>query len=86
MMLAWRALIPISLGLLMMTAIVVFCFHGASFDQVGGSMALTLLAANVFTGAFILIASTLIPPAPLTNRRLTVVGSRYSKTPLPSPS
>jgi hypothetical protein len=49
-------------------------------------MALTLLAANVFTGAFILIASTLIPPAPLTNRRLTVVGSRYSKIPLPSPS
>jgi NADH-quinone oxidoreductase subunit H len=86
MMLAWRALIPISLGLLMMTAIVVFCFHGASFDQMGGSMALTLLAANVFTGAFILIASTLIPPAPLTNRRLTVVGSRYSKIPLPSPS
>jgi NADH-quinone oxidoreductase subunit H len=86
MMLAWRALIPISLGLLMMTAIVVFCFHGASYYQMGGSMALTLLAANLFTGAFILIASTLIPPAPLTNRRLTVVGSRYSKTPLPSPS
>jgi NADH-quinone oxidoreductase subunit H len=86
MMLAWRALIPISLGLLMMTAIVVFCFHGASYDQMGGSMALTLLAANVFTGAFILIASTLIPPAPATNRRLTVLGSRYSKTPLPSPS
>jgi NADH-quinone oxidoreductase subunit H len=86
MMLAWRGLIPISLGLLMMTAIVVFCFHGASYDQMGGSMALTLLGANVLTGAFILLASTMIPPAPATNRRLTILGSRYSKTALPSPS
>jgi NADH-quinone oxidoreductase subunit H len=83
MMLAWRALIPISLALLVMTAIVVVCFKGDSFDFVGGSMALTLLGANIFVGAMIAIISTLIPPAPLTNRRLTVVGSRYSKTPLP---
>ena len=86
MMLAWRALIPISLALLLMTAIVVVCFNGASYDFVGGGMALTLLLANVLVGALILIISTLIPPAPATNRRLTIVGSRYSKTPLPSPS
>jgi NADH-quinone oxidoreductase subunit H len=86
MMLAWRALIPISLALLMMTAIIVFCYHGASYDRVGGSMALMLLGANVVAGALIAIVSTLIPPAPLTNRRVTVAGSRYAKTPLPSPS
>lgn len=86
MMLAWRALIPISLGLLMMTAIVVLCFNGASYDLVGGTMALTLLACNVCVGILILIISTLVPPAPLTNRRVKVIGSRYSKTPLPSPS
>ncbi len=47
-------------------------------------MALTLLVANVVVGALILIVSTLIPPAPATNRRLTVLGSRFNKTPLPA--
>ena len=69
-----------------MTAIVVVCFNGASYYLVGGGMALTLLSANVFVGLLIVIISTLLPPAPATNRRLTVLGSRYSKTPLPSPS
>jgi NADH-quinone oxidoreductase subunit H len=84
MMLAWRALIPISLALLMMTAIVVYVYHGNSYDQLGGSMALTLLVANVVAGALIMIVSSLIPPAPATNRRLTVLGSRFNKTPLPA--
>ena len=61
MMLAWRALIPISLALLMMTAIVVYVYHGNSYDQLGGSMALTLLVANVVVGALIMIVSSLIP-------------------------
>jgi hypothetical protein len=31
-----------------------------------------------------MLISTLLPPAPLTNRRLIVAGSRYNKTPLPA--
>jgi NADH-quinone oxidoreductase subunit H len=81
MMLAWRALIPISLVLLMMTAIIVYVYHGASYVRVGGSMALTLFVANLFTGALIMIITTFLPPAPATNRRLTVLGSRFNKPP-----
>jgi NADH-quinone oxidoreductase subunit H len=79
MMLAWRALIPISLALLLMTAIIVYIFDGQSLEGVHGRMAIWLLAANVITLAVILFVSTLLPPAPLTNRRVTVLGSRYNK-------
>jgi NADH-quinone oxidoreductase subunit H len=81
MMLAWRGLIPISLGLLMMTSVVVYIFHGGS---VNGAMALTLLIANVIVTVLILGISRIMPPAPLTNRRLKVLGSRFLKTPLPA--
>jgi NADH-quinone oxidoreductase subunit H len=86
MMLAWRALIPISLILVMMTACVVFLFRGISEgkDGVDAKMALTLLIGNIAAGAMILFGSRLIPPAPATNRKLKVVGSRYDKTPLPA--
>jgi NADH-quinone oxidoreductase subunit H len=83
MMLAWRALIPISLALLIMTAIVVVCFNGASSDLVGGTMAVVLLVANIVIGVLILLISTLVPPAPMTNRRVTVSNSRFAHTPLP---
>ena len=83
MMLAWRALIPISLALLMMTAIVVYVYHGVSYQRINGSMALTLLVGNVFAGALIMIITTMLPPAPATNRRLTVLGSRFNKPPTP---
>jgi NADH-quinone oxidoreductase subunit H len=81
MMVAWRGLIPISLGLLMMTSVAVYWFHG---DNVGGAMALTLLIANIIAAALIMGISRIIPPAPQTNRRLRVLGSRFSKTPLPA--
>jgi NADH-quinone oxidoreductase subunit H len=84
MMLAWRALIPISLVLLLMTACVVFLFRGASYDGVDAKMGLALLVANIAAGALILFGSRLLPPAPATNRKLKVVGSRYDKTPLPA--
>jgi NADH-quinone oxidoreductase subunit H len=84
MMLAWRALIPISLGLLMMTSIIVFCWHGQSYDLLGGGMALTLLGGNVAATVLILIITSFLPPAPATNRRVRVIGSRYDKTPLPA--
>ncbi|MGD0138280.1 MAG: complex I subunit 1 family protein [Tepidisphaeraceae bacterium] len=84
MMLAWRGLIPISLALLMMTAFVVFAFHGNTYQFLGGTAALTLLVFNVFTALLILLVSSMIPPAPATNRRVTVIGSRYAQTPLPN--
>jgi len=84
MMLAWRGMIPISLALLMMTAFVVFAFHGNTYTGLGGTAALTLLVFNVFTALLILLISSMIPPAPATNRRVTVIGSRYAQTPLPN--
>ena len=84
MMLAWRALIPISLILLAMTAVIVYLFHGASYDGVHGPMAVAFLAANIVTAFFILIMSRFVPPAPATNRKLQVVGSRFDITPLPA--
>jgi NADH-quinone oxidoreductase subunit H len=79
MMLAWRALIPISLAIVMMTALVIYAYHGVSYMWVGGSMALTLLIANVLLTAIIMTITSVLPPAPATNRRLTVLGSRFNK-------
>jgi NADH-quinone oxidoreductase subunit H len=85
MMLAWRALIPISLFLLMVTAFVVWGFHGDSYDDgLHGPMAVTLFGANLAAAIAILIGSTMVPPAPATNRKIRVIGSRFDKTPLPA--
>jgi NADH-quinone oxidoreductase subunit H len=84
MMLAWRALIPISLVLLLATTVVIYAFGGKSATYgVGGWMAVTLLIVNVIVGAIIMIVSTMLPPAPATNRPIAVPGSRYRRTPLP---
>jgi NADH-quinone oxidoreductase subunit H len=80
MMIAWRGLIPISLGLLVATAVVCYWFlNKAPPGQIGidGPMALALLAANGVVVAVALIGSRLIPAAPATNRRLSVAGSRF---------
>jgi NADH-quinone oxidoreductase subunit H len=86
MMLAWRALIPIALAMLMVTSVIVFAFHGNTYDGLGGAAALTMLVFNVLLGALIMIFTAWIPPAPATNRRLTVIGSRFTNTPLPAGS
>jgi NADH-quinone oxidoreductase subunit H len=80
MMLAWRALIPIALALLVMTAIIVYAFGGPS--EVNGPMALAMLAVNIVTTAIIMFISTLLPAAPLTNRRVIIANSRFNKPPL----
>jgi NADH-quinone oxidoreductase subunit H len=84
MMLAWRALIPISLLLLMMTAILVFCFHGRTFDGLDATTALAFLLTNIFLIGVLFVITPLLPPAPATNRKLRVIGSRFTKTPLPA--
>jgi NADH-quinone oxidoreductase subunit H len=84
MMLAWRALIPMSLALLLMTAIIVYLDGGTSYLQtaenfgVGVSMELMLLVANFVTLAAIVLISTILPAAPLTNRRVIVKNSRLN--------
>jgi NADH-quinone oxidoreductase subunit H len=89
MQLAWRALIPIALAVLLVTALVVF-FGG---DQnliyrrerrVDGAMAAALFLSNVILLAIIMIVSRVLPPGPDTNRRMDVPHSRFANTPLPA--
>ena len=82
MMIAWRGLIPISLALLVATAVVGYLVPSDGF--LSGYAALTLLGANVAVGVGSLIVSRLIPAAPPTNQRMVVAGSRYGVTPLPA--
>jgi NADH-quinone oxidoreductase subunit H len=86
MNLAWRALIPISLVIMLATAVAVWWWggEGRAFGRVGGKMALFLLGVNVLCGAIIAVGSMILPPAPATNRRIKVANSRYATTPLPA--
>jgi NADH-quinone oxidoreductase subunit H len=86
MNLAWRALIPISLTLLMVTAIVVWWWggDGRAYLRVGGRMALVLLVVNVLTLVVIMGVSRLLPAPPDTNRKIRVAGSRYETARVPS--
>ncbi len=89
MMTAWRALIPMSLGLLLTTGLIIY-FVGptdarfVNHDVIGGGLALTLLIANIVVMAIVMGVSVLLPPPPQTNRRLHIVGSRFHNTPLPA--
>src|SRR5436305_13778792 len=85
MMLAWRALIPISLALLMTTALAVYFWSDRMRPDlaVNGWEALVLLGANAVLLGITMFLSTLLPPPPETNRKLVVPGSRYARTPLP---
>ena len=86
MMLAWRALIPMSLTILLVTAVVMYYFGENRNDlmRVGGKMALVMLIANGVMLIGFVIASFIIPPAPATNRKMKVFGSRFESTPLPA--
>ncbi len=89
MMLAWRALIPISLCLFMMTGVCLFVTRDPArfphaFGRMGGSEALVLLIlGNLGTLGLTVVLSLIIPAAPATNRRLTITNSRFRRTPLP---
>lgn len=80
MMLAWRALIPLSLALVVMTAVVIWAFGGSAEPdlRVNGWMALALIVANAILLSAALFISTLLPPAPATNRKMRIPGSRYA--------
>jgi NADH-quinone oxidoreductase subunit H len=88
MQLAWRSLIPISLAIVLATAIVLFATggHNATYRQfrrLDGFMAVAFLLTNVILLAIFMIASRMLPAPPDTNRRLRVPGSRFARTPLP---
>jgi NADH-quinone oxidoreductase subunit H len=90
MMLAWRALIPISLALVMLMSVVVYLMRhvprpgaGTVGEWVSGWEALVLLVANVLLFAVAMAVSVVVPPAPETNRRLPIPNSRFRFTPLP---
>ncbi len=85
MMIAWRALIPVSLGLLMVTFVI--C-HLVGFPEDNGfistALAFWLFVGNVGVVAAAMLISLIIPAAPATNRRLKVTGSRFENTPHPA--
>jgi len=85
MNLAWRALIPISLLLVLATAVTIWAFGPTprAFMRISGRMALALFAVNIVTVILIVIGSRLIPAAPDTNRKVRIPGSRFNITPLP---
>jgi NADH-quinone oxidoreductase subunit H len=78
MMIAWRSLIPISVTLLLVTFVVIYLVGDSSETVVQGKLAFWLLVANAGVGISAMIISKIIPAAPLTNRRLKVVGSRFA--------
>ena len=85
MMIAWRGLIPVSLAMLMVTAVVIYIFRDSerAFGRINGRMALALLVANAALLGITMVVSMLLPPAPETNRKIRIPNSRFSRTPLP---
>ncbi len=82
MRLAWGGLIPISIGLLVATAVVTWMTGGKSYDNLDGWTALLYAAMN---GAVLLIVVIVIyfrGPAASTNRRLFIPNSRFRNQPM----
>ena len=89
MNLAWRAMIPIALVMLLTTAMTIYLFapHDDSFRATGlitWKMAVVLLIANAVMLVIIGVGAALLPAAPPTNRRVRVLGSRFDNAPLPA--
>jgi NADH-quinone oxidoreductase subunit H len=86
MHLAWRAMIPISLAILFMTALVIY-FAGPESKafmeegRIDGHLAAIFFIANIILLAIIMIVSRMLPVAPDTNKRMRIAGSRYNPVP-----
>jgi NADH-quinone oxidoreductase subunit H len=80
---AWRGFIPISLALVVGTAVLVWATAGATLDLVEPRDAGYFLAMNVLVLLVTMIVSKVIPAPPPTNRRLKVTNSRFADTPVP---
>jgi NADH-quinone oxidoreductase subunit H len=86
MMLAWRALIPMSLAMLMMTAIVLYVMRGHDRPNfwIDGQMAVVFFLANVALLLLMFVISRMLPAPPETNRKILIPNSRYAHTPVPA--
>jgi NADH-quinone oxidoreductase subunit H len=86
MNLAWRALIPISLILVLATAVTIWAMGPQDRPdmRINDKMALALLVVNIVVLVVVMIGSTLIPAAPDTNRKVKIPGSRFNITALPA--
>jgi NADH-quinone oxidoreductase subunit H len=78
MRLAWGGLIPISLGMLLGTAVLVVLTRGQTYIQLDGRTALMFLGLNVAFATILLGIMGLKGPAPSTNKRIPVPGSRFN--------
>jgi len=81
MRLAWGGLIPISIGMLLTTTVLVWATGGRSFDTLSGWDALLFLAMNIVFTVVLVLVMSVKGPAPSTNRRVDVPGSRYGNKP-----
>ncbi len=84
MMLAWRALIPMSLALMLATFVGGYIGGFREDGFISGQLAISLLISNLVVLALSMFISTVIPAAPATNRRMHVSDSRFMTTPLPA--
>jgi NADH-quinone oxidoreductase subunit H len=80
MMLAWRALIPMALGMLVVTTLILYLFQDdlTADLRLDGKVALALLVANLILLVVTLMVSQLVPAAPATNRKIRIPGSRFA--------
>ncbi|MCY2952031.1 MAG: NADH-quinone oxidoreductase subunit NuoH [Planctomycetota bacterium] len=89
MMLAWRSFIPLSLVVLLATAIALYFAVAQdesfrSLRRIDGYTALLLFGVNIGLLLGAMVLSRVLPPPPLTNRRIGIPGSRFSHTPVPA--
>jgi NADH:ubiquinone oxidoreductase subunit H len=81
MHIAWKAMIPISLILVVATTVVVVASGGNTADGLNFAEAAALLLANVVTLGVSMVGAKLLPTGPSTNDRINVPNRRL--TPLP---
>ena len=77
MRLAWGGLIPIGIGLLLATAVLVWWTGGVTFAGLDGWTAIKFLVMNAIVLAVLLAVVAVRGPAATTNRRVHVPGSRF---------
>ncbi len=82
MRLAWGGLIPISLGMLISTAVLVVLTKGRTYTALDGWAAVWFLVMNVVFTVILIGIMGIKGPAPSTNKRLQVPGSRFGNEPL----
>jgi NADH-quinone oxidoreductase subunit H len=83
MQIAWRGLIPISLGLLMGNVLVVYFTGGSTMNGLTRNDVWLLLGMNIAVLVLSMILAALLPAPPDTNRKVPVIGSRFAEAHLP---